>query len=93
MNIIVAGGGAAVAGYEQPQPRPPRSLAGKPLAGFRATPSRRITVLYGIIVYVIRCKNPLLHRLSMLRKMTAWMESGFPSEFLAVHHHWNNDLG
>ena len=46
----------------------PRSLAGKPLAGFRATPGRRITVLYGIIVYVIRCKNSLLHRLSMLRK-------------------------
>ena len=42
--------------------RRPRSLAGKPLAGFRATPSRRITVLYGMIVYVIRFKNQLLHR-------------------------------
>ena len=33
-----------------------RSLAGKPMAGFHATPSRRITVLYSIIVYVIRFK-------------------------------------
>ena len=39
-----------------------RNLAGKPLAGFRAMTSRRITVLYSIIIYVIRCKNPLLHR-------------------------------
>ncbi len=38
-----------------------RSLAGKPLAGFRATPSRRITVLYGMVMYIIRVKNPLLH--------------------------------
>ena len=28
----------------------PRSLAGKPLAGFRATPDRRIPVLYGPVV-------------------------------------------
>ena len=41
---------------------PARSLAGKPLVGFRATTSRRITVLYGMVVYDIRCKNPLLHR-------------------------------
>ena len=40
----------------------PRSLAGKPLAGFRATPDRRIIVLCGMIVSVIRFKNPLLHR-------------------------------
>ncbi len=40
----------------------PRGLAGKPLAGFRATPDRRIIVLYGMIVSVIRFKNPLLHR-------------------------------
>ena len=39
-----------------------RSLAEKSLAGFRATISRRITVLYGITVYVMRCKTPLLHR-------------------------------
>ena len=32
-----------------------RSLAGKPLAGFCATRCRRIQVLYGIVVYVIRC--------------------------------------
>ena len=31
-----------------------RSLAGKPLAGFYATPIRRITVLYGTVVYVLR---------------------------------------
>ena len=45
-----------------------RSLAGKPLAGFRATPSRRNPVLYGMVVYAIRFKNPLLHRQSTLRK-------------------------
>ena len=45
-----------------------RSLAGKPLAGFRATPSRRNPVLYGMVVYGIRFKNPLLHRQSTLRK-------------------------
>ena len=33
----------------------PRSLAGKPLAGFCATRSRRIQVLYGMVVHVIRC--------------------------------------
>ena len=46
----------------------PRSLAGKPLAGFRATPSRRNPVLYGMVVYGIRFRNPLLHRQSTLRK-------------------------
>ena len=51
-----------------PLSRPPRSLAGKPLAGFRATPSRRNPVLYGMVVYAIRFKNPLLHRQSTLRK-------------------------
>ena len=39
-----------------------RGLAGKPLAGFRATPSRRIPVLCGMIVYVIRFNNQLLDR-------------------------------
>ena len=38
-----------------------RNLAGKPLAGFHVTTSRRITVLYGIMIYGIRSKNPLLH--------------------------------
>ena len=42
--------------------RAPRGLAGKPLAGFCTTPSRRITVVHGVIVYVIRFKNPSLHR-------------------------------
>ena len=42
--------------------RSPRSLAGKPLARFRATPFRRITVLCGMIVSVIRFKNPLWRR-------------------------------
>ena len=46
----------------------PRGLAGKPLAGFRATPDRRIIVLYGIAGYAIRFRNPLLHRQSTLRK-------------------------
>ena len=39
-----------------------RGLAGKPLAGFRTTPSRRITVVYGVIVYAIRFKTSSLHR-------------------------------
>ena len=39
-----------------------RGLAGKPLAGFCTTPNGRITVVYGVIVYVIRFKNPSLHR-------------------------------
>ena len=38
------------------------------MAGFRATPSRRNPVLYGMVVYAIRFKNPLLHRQSTLRK-------------------------
>ena len=41
---------------------PTRGLAGKPLAGFCTTPNGRITVVYGVIVYVIRFKNPSLHR-------------------------------
>ena len=43
-------------------PKEARGLAGKPLAGFRATPDRRIIVLCGMIVSVIRFTNPLLHR-------------------------------
>ena len=41
-------------------PRPscrPRSLDGKPLAGFCATRSRRIQDLYGMVVHVIRCNT------------------------------------
>ena len=37
--------------------KPPRSLAGKPLAGFCATRSRRIQDLYGMVVHVIRCNT------------------------------------
>ena len=36
---------------------PARSLAGKPLAGFCATRSRRIQDLYGMVVHVIRCNT------------------------------------
>ena len=43
-------------------PSTPRGLAGKPLAGFCTTPSRRITVVYGVISYAIRFKTPSLHR-------------------------------
>ena len=39
-----------------------RGLAGKPSAGFCTTPSSRITVVYGVIVYAIRFKTPSLHR-------------------------------
>ena len=41
--------------YTPDEDEGPRSLAGKPLAGFCATRCRRIQVLYGIVVYVIRC--------------------------------------
>ena len=46
----------------EPALLPARGLAGKPLAGFCTTPNGRITVVYGVIVYVIRFKNPSLHR-------------------------------
>ena len=58
-----------------------RSLAGKPLAGFRATPDRRIIVLCGMIVSVIRFKNPLLHRQSSLRKRRLGENRGFRPSF------------
>ena len=45
-------GGARVPGSAGP-----RSLAGKPSAGFCATPSRRIPVLYGPVVHVRRCNT------------------------------------
>ena len=61
--------------------RDPRSLAGKPLAGFRATPDRRIIVLCGMIVSVIRFKNPLLHRQSSLRKRRLGENRGFRPSF------------
>ena len=60
---------------------PRRSLAGKPLAGFRATPSRRITVLYGIIVYVIRFNHSLLHRQSTIRKRRLGENRSFRPHF------------
>ena len=59
----------------------PRSLAGKPLAGFRATPDRRIIVLCGMIVSVIRFKNPLLHRQSSIRKRRLGENRGFRPSF------------
>ena len=59
----------------------PRSLAGKPLAGFRATPDRRIIVLFGMIMSVIRFKNPQLHRQSSLRKRRLGENRGFRPSF------------
>ena len=59
----------------------PRSLAGKPLAGFRATPSRRIPVLYGMVVYAIRFNNQLLHRQPTLRKRRLGENRGFRPSF------------
>ena len=35
----------------------PRSLAGKLLAGFYATPNRRMPVLYGMVMHIIRCNT------------------------------------
>ena len=61
--------------------RTPRSLAGKPMAGFHATPSRRIIVLCGMTVSVIRFKNPLLHRQSSLRKRRLGENRGFRPSF------------
>ena len=58
-----------------------RGLAGKPLAGFRATPDRSIIVLCGMIVSVIRFKNPLLHRQSSLRKRRLGENRGFRPSF------------
>ena len=58
-----------------------RGLAGKPLAGFRATPGRRIPVLYGMVVYAIRSKNQLLHRQSTLRKRRLGENRGFRPDF------------
>ena len=58
-----------------------RSLAGKPLAGFRATPSRRIPVLYGMVVYAIRFNNQLLHRQPTLRKRRLGENRGFRPSF------------
>ena len=58
-----------------------RSLAGMPLAGFRATPDRRIIVLCGMVVSVIRFKNPLLHRQSSLRKRRLGENRGFRPSF------------
>ena len=51
-----------VPGYKTAPWSVARGLAGKPLAGFRATPSRRIPVLCGMIAYVMRFNNQLLHR-------------------------------
>ena len=54
------------------------------LAGFRATSISRITGLTGIIIYVIRFNNPLLHRLvrySMSRKQQLEENRGFRPDF------------
>ena len=59
----------------------PRGLAGKPLAGFRATPDRRIIVLCGMTVSVIRFKNPLSHRQSSLKKRRLGENRGFRPSF------------
>ena len=51
------------------------------LAGFRATSISRITGLTGIIIYVIRFNNPLLHRYSMSRKQQLEENRGFRPDF------------
>ena len=67
--------------HVRPLLRLARSLAGKPLAGFRATPSRRIPVLYGMVVYAIRFNNQLLHRQPTLRKRRLGENWGFRPSF------------
>ncbi len=59
----------------------PRSMAGKSLAGFRTTQSRRITVLYDM---EIAFHKPTITSTVDGKPTTAWEESGFPSEFLAL---------
>ena len=54
------------------------------MAGFCTTePSRRITVVYGVIVHAIRFKNPLITSVIDVKKITGCGESGFPARFLA----------
>ena len=59
----------------------PRSLAGKPLVGFRATTGIRIAILYGMVMYIIRVNNPLLHRLSTSRKRRLGENRGSRPDF------------
>ena len=61
-----------------------RGLAGKPLAEFRATPSRRIPVLCGMGVVFKPFQQPTFTSIIDIKKTTAWGESGFPSEFLGA---------
>ena len=48
----------------------------------RFGPEERITVVYGVIVYAIRFKNPSLLSVIDVKKITACGESGFPARFL-----------
>ena len=63
--------------------RLPRSLAGKPLAKFRATRDRRIPVLYGIVSDGIRHGNR--HTIEIRRPKIDDLENvGFPARFLVL---------
>ena len=52
------------------------------MAGFRATPDRRIIVLYGMIGVCNTVQEPTVTSTIVAKKTTTWGESGFPSEFL-----------
>ena len=58
-----------------------RSLAGKPLAGFRATPDRRLMWHDSACNTV---QEPTATAIIVAKKTTTWGESGFPSEFLGA---------
>ena len=71
--------------WQDPKTNPagPRSVAGKPLAKFRATRDRRIPVLYGIDSDVIRHRK--LHTIEMRRPKIDDLENvGFPARFLVL---------
>ena len=81
LMVLAACGGAEYEPTREGQPAPTRSLAGKPLAKFRATRDRRIPVLYGIVSDGIRHGNR--HTIEIRRPKIDDLENvGFPARFL-----------
>ena len=60
----------------------PRSLAGKPLAGFRATPRQTYSSLKRRGSVCNTLQDPTVTSTIDVKKTTAWGESGFPARFL-----------
>ena len=64
----------------------PRSLAGKPLAGFSRYARQ---TYYSLMWHDSVCntvQEPTVTSTIVAKKTTTWGESGFPSEFLAPSH-------